>query len=823
MYAYKSNPVLPDSDFDGRDDKRDRTRALMNDYTFDMDTLNNDDIHFDFTMDYRYFFMDSSYYYYELSDMSLALSNMIGDNKHGGMKSYFNRNPLESNGYGTGINSYMWYTGFEDIEERNTGEVPYAIGHRDVFLRRGKVNHKLRNLITIVIGEDERYKNEITANLEGDGYHHTGFDIEADKIVEDIDEYINNQSGSKVYWITGFGSGGSIANLVGQKLTDKKGVENVYCYTFESYPTINANNLQNNNNTRFSRYTNIFNILNDDNPLTKILDGSVGWYRYGRNVTGSAASVFNKKGVKSILGSNYVGHNGKAEYKGNPNIAQRILNGIIDTIKDLVRNFVDGLSHLVSGFTNTNTFSSDMPQNDGKIETVFQSYVLDIRGNSNGPDTIAILDSGMVEGAMGNAQNKDLKPGNVNLANNPNNNTLIDDRDGYPFNNYIDMTIDYNNSSEDTVKIRDFMYSNYTLDIDDYKDINYVKFWYDENKNKPHIIKEGNDSEIEKLYEYKAGDMSKYTKCTHGNYIGKKYIEQYKNNGGEVKEDDRLSLGNGGTLTTINNRILAAFPSALFSEDFKNKNSNFYKSTGNMNRVINYDLPNENDSKNGGNYKGSKIAAQVEDMYKLIDVVIEDTDKQQFVVPFIVIDPKDIHLLPNYSSQEKKGMFSNLTDNRYGQVMEQIIDTNPKTYNYFRFLDVITNNKVWFDEELSADALSKPEHYVYQNQSITYYDKDAKRKATYVSPIEPYIKVSSNTTNLDNIITNVICGKGISSQSPNCRIVSMRVYNEKCANADGTPISGTWDERQSEILYDPDHLTTNHNPNDNPNIIVSYE
>ena len=267
MYAYKSNPVLPDSDFDGRDDKRDRTRALMNDYTFDMDTLNNDDIHFDFTMDYRYFFMDSSYYYYELSDMSLALSNMIGDNKHGGMKSYFNRNPLESNGYGTGINSYMWYTGFEDIEERNTGEVPYAIGHRDVFLRRGKVNHKLRNLITIVIGEDERYKNEISANLESDGYHHTGFDIEADKIVEDIDEYINNQSGSKVYWITGFGSGGSIANLVGQKLTDKRGVENVYCYTFESYPTINANNLQNNNNTRFSRYTNIFNILNEDNNI----------------------------------------------------------------------------------------------------------------------------------------------------------------------------------------------------------------------------------------------------------------------------------------------------------------------------------------------------------------------------------------------------------------------------------------------------------------------------------------------------------------------------------------------------------------------------
>ena len=191
MYAYSSNPVLPDSDFDGRDDIRDRARALQNDYTFDMDTLNNNDIHFDFTMDYRYFFMDSSNYYYELSDMSLALANMIGNNKKGANKSFENRNEVERY-RDNGIRQYMWYTGFEDIEERNTGEVPYAIGHRDVFLRRGKVNHKLRNLITIVIGEDERYKNEITANLGSDDYHHTGFDIEASKIVEDIEEYINH-------------------------------------------------------------------------------------------------------------------------------------------------------------------------------------------------------------------------------------------------------------------------------------------------------------------------------------------------------------------------------------------------------------------------------------------------------------------------------------------------------------------------------------------------------------------------------------------------------------------------------------------------------
>ena len=84
MYNYISNPVLPDSDFDGRGDLRDRARALENDYTFDMDTINNEQIHFDFNMDYRYFFMDSSAYYPELSDMSLALSNMIGKHRGGG-------------------------------------------------------------------------------------------------------------------------------------------------------------------------------------------------------------------------------------------------------------------------------------------------------------------------------------------------------------------------------------------------------------------------------------------------------------------------------------------------------------------------------------------------------------------------------------------------------------------------------------------------------------------------------------------------------------------------------------------------------------------
>ena len=801
MYAYKSNPVLPDSDFDGRDDTRDRARALLNDYTFEMDTLNNNGIHFDFTMDYRYFFMDSSYYYYELSDMSLALSNMIGDNKHGGMKSYFNRNPLESNGYGTGINSYMWYTGFEDIEERNTGEVPYAIGHRDVFLRRGKVNHKLRNLITIVIGEDERYKNAITANLESDGYHHTGFDIEADKIVEEIDEYINRQSGSKVYWITGFGSGGSIANLVGQKLTDKKGVENVYCYTFESYPTINANNLQSNNNTRFSRYTNIFNILNDDNPLTKILDGSVGWYRYGRNVTGSAASVFDKKGVKSILGSNYIGHNGYAEYKGNPSIARRILDGIINVIKDLVRNFVDGLSHLVSGFTNTepyeqtyrapfesqniNTDIHDNRQGREEMHKRFNLYGIESE-IKDWTQVSAGKDGGSIEGEFGN---KNVVVGNMNLPHMISQEYLpgsfIDsynlmeysthkDRLNYNYqyevmdNNYECIRLVKSNNNESLVKDM-FKYSNYTISQDEHiksYDISYSQFWNkDENKLRE-ILSKYNKNENDthySLYKNNAGDFGKKTT----NMIFGRYHKGMDSANAYTAEivRDRISKvdGEGGEcidlydgysydcdIALVDGRILTAAPLHLLLSTDTTVNKGLYGRK--MHIKENYGTDGtgtylQHDS------EANNIASKNK-QFTYMDLVMESTSGYQYVVPFMVVDVKDLH--NNESSH-----YSSVTDNTYGHVFESISQNG-------------------------------------DGENVTTY--------SHMNPIEPYLKLryrkADGTYDYCNVplvgnasgeINNAL--KTFLFSNPKDRVVSMRLYDKHYDEND----SSWWRDKRDSL------------------------
>ena len=378
-------------------------------------------------------------------------------------------------------------------------------------------------------------------------------------------------------------------------------------------------------------------------------------------------------------------------------------------------------------------------------------------------------------------------------------NTPKDKRDGYYFNHYDDMDVDYNNSDEETVKIKDFMYSNYTLDTDDCKDINYVKFWYESNENKPLVLKTGNTDRIESLFEYKAGDMHQNTLCTYGSYRNKKWIDLYKGS----KNTTAISLGNNNYLVSINNRILAAFPAALFSEDFSNTKNEFHKSTENMNMVTNYNEPNDT-GKDEGKYKGASIVGKDKDMYRLVDVVIEDENEQQFVVPFICIDAKSVHLLPNYDLANKKGMFSIFTDNRYGQVMEQITDSNPVTYNYYKYRINLWNQEIWFPEDMALvaeqDIINGINTYTNLGKMIKYYDKDNARIVNHISLIEPYINIGGSNTGLNNIITSVICGKGVSTQKPNCRIVSMRVYDEKCADINGNvDTSGTWGNRQEEI------------------------
>ena len=181
VYNFISNPVLPDTDFDGRNDLRDAGRPFHNDYKIETRS-NGSDIAVEFNMDYRYFFMRSSDYYADLSRMSAMLANAILKNNHEAKA--FN---VTSDGYhNAGIVNYMYWLGMEyGTYYEDNNETPYAIGHHDV-----RYLSNTRNVIALVIGEDEDYKDTLMANYNVEDIIHTGFKEKAEYIYEKLREMI---------------------------------------------------------------------------------------------------------------------------------------------------------------------------------------------------------------------------------------------------------------------------------------------------------------------------------------------------------------------------------------------------------------------------------------------------------------------------------------------------------------------------------------------------------------------------------------------------------------------------------------------------------
>ena len=112
------------------------------------------------------------------------------------------------------------------------------------------------------------------------------------------------------------------------------------------------------------------------------------------------------------------------------------------------------------------------------------------------------------------------------------------------------------------------------------------------------------------------------------------------------------------------------------------------------------------------------------DEYRYVDVVFENdgNKKHQYVVPFMIVDNKDLHYLPTSSN----GFNAAFTDNRYGQVY-QSKDQNPSRKN--------------------------------------------KKSLSRLSPIEPYIRIKGGVENPD-VRDSILLNK-------TDKIVCMRVYKRK--------------------------------------------
>ncbi len=185
-----------------------------------------------------------------------------------------------------------WDSDFDmgDLDLRD--ELNYAGGRKNYDDNYDKIYIKLLNGI---LNYDKKYATELLHFAGGYpdwiwDYHHAGFDIVSNRILEVLNEYItaydSNFENDICFWVTGHSMGGGVANLVAASLVYGEcggNVDNVYCYTFAAPNTYYLTDKDEEAGyPNATKYRCIFNVVNGDDFVTKVPMKECNWTRYGR-------------------------------------------------------------------------------------------------------------------------------------------------------------------------------------------------------------------------------------------------------------------------------------------------------------------------------------------------------------------------------------------------------------------------------------------------------------------------------------------------------------------------------------------------------------
>ena len=148
------------------------------------------------------------------------------------------------------------------------------------------VNGEIYTLIAVAM-RGGGYGREWASNFTiGESGQHNGFDTAKNNVLDYLKTYIAEQkiSGPVKFWLTGFSRAAAVANLVSGELD--KGYdfgadiaytpEDVYAYCFEPPAGALVDDVRNQ-----SVYYNIFNIVNQSDPVPFVAPSSLGFARYG--------------------------------------------------------------------------------------------------------------------------------------------------------------------------------------------------------------------------------------------------------------------------------------------------------------------------------------------------------------------------------------------------------------------------------------------------------------------------------------------------------------------------------------------------------------
>lgn len=317
VYKYRSNPILPDTDFDGINDDEESSVDLRKSNTFFANEKYSIDgtsynTHVMFTVDYRNFFTGNTSFNQELAVLASLFSlDMYDDGwlemSYGASGSSELENG-KSLGAIFGMSDGKVYTAKDlrttyaakdsngnTVDEDDVSEV--YIGHRLVTYRNEK-----REIFFLMVrgtnGTQAEWSSNFDVGADTSNYHsmtgehpdwsdtanHKGFDVAKTRILKAFDSYVSeleasgrlDSSAKRSIFISGHSRGAAIANLLGAYFEDSADYQS-YVYTMATpYSTTHAN---------AGSYKSIFNIVNEDDLVPYLPLESWNFKKYGKTLS----------------------------------------------------------------------------------------------------------------------------------------------------------------------------------------------------------------------------------------------------------------------------------------------------------------------------------------------------------------------------------------------------------------------------------------------------------------------------------------------------------------------------------------------------------
>ncbi len=246
---------------------------------------------------------------------------------------------------GDNITMVLDFFGFSDTadiklsdkyDDNHMSEV--GLGHRTVTY-----NGKTKTILAVMIrgtngtiqewasnfGIGDISKFDETEDWQKD-YHHIGFDVAANRIMREVDAYVDEHGLNPeeiTYWITGHSRGAGIANIIGANYEDAG--RETYVYGFATPNTTLADNT--------SDYKSIFNIVNGDDLVPTMPMEAWGYKKYGRTAIVSVNDNHKTEWEEITNLTNKPLSYRFESYSGSPenrNHAVAALSALIETGKD---------------------------------------------------------------------------------------------------------------------------------------------------------------------------------------------------------------------------------------------------------------------------------------------------------------------------------------------------------------------------------------------------------------------------------------------------------------------------------------------------------